>query len=193
VFIPTHMTLDPLLAREGYAPGTENLPDAYKLPLMPFIPHFVASPMIGTAQAAYDDFVARLDTVVSNYNRSRLAEHASVQTKLAEAGVLVDTARLLVRENWREAHRFVAEGARPALADRVRWRRDATHAAACCVRAVDIIHAVRGASANRLDDDLQRQFRDIHAAAHQIHLSWDINGAEFGRVTLGLPPSNPAL
>ena len=193
VFVPEHMVLDPLHSREGYTPGTEDLADAYKFPLIPFIPHLVAAPMIGIAQAAYDDYVAFLAGQTSIYNRSRVGEHVTVQLKVAEAGLLVDTARLLVRENWVECHRLIAERRRPVLIDRARWRRDAAHAASCAVRAVDLLHAVRGATANYLTADLQRQFRDIHAAAHQIHLSWDINGAEFGRIAAGLPATNAIL
>ena len=193
VFIAEHMVFDPLYSREGYTPGTEDLADAYKFPLIPFIPHLVAAPMIGIAQAAYDDYVAFLAEQTSVYNRSKVGEHVTVQLKVAEAGLLVDTARLLVRENWMECHRLIAEQRRPALVDRARWRRDASHAASCAVRAVDLLHAVRGATANYLTADLQRQFRDIHAAAHQIHLSWDINGAEFGRIAVGLPATNAIL
>ena len=79
------------------------------------------------------------------------------------------------------------------LIDRARWRRNGAYAAGCCVRAVDLIHSLCGARANYLDHDLQRQHRDIHAAAHQIHLSWDINGAEFGRIAAGLKPTNALL
>ena len=52
---------------------------------------------------------------------------------------------------------------------------------------------VCGARANYLASDLQRQHRDVHAAAHQIHLSWEINGAEFGRIAAGLKPTNALL
>lgn len=194
LFVPAHMIFDPADAREGFAPNTEGTPGAaYRLPLIPFIPHLIDGPMIGIAQGAYDDFVERLRSQVSTYNRSRVADHVTVQLKLAEAGVLIDSARLLVRDNWTEAHRMVEAGERPPLADRARWRRDASHAAAATVRAVDLIYGVSGASANFLTNELQRRFRDIHAAAAQIHLSWDINGPEFGRIAVGLPATNPNL
>lgn len=194
LFVPDHMVYDPMDAREGFSPGTETMDgDAYRLPVVPLIPHLVAGPIIGAALGAYEDFVAGLKTQVSSYNRGRVAEHTTVQLKIAEAGVLIDGARLLVRDNWQEAHRLVAAGRRPSLEDRARWRRDAAHAAAACVRAVDLIHGVTGASANFLANELQRRLRDVHAAAHQIHLSWDINGPEFGRVAVGLPPANPGL
>lgn len=194
LFVPHHMVFDPALAREGYTPTVLSIPgDAYRLPLLPFIGHLVAGPMLGIARGAYEDFLEKMRSQVSVYNRSRIADHTTVQMKIAEAGVLIDTARLLLCENIREAHAFVAAGERPALLDRARWRRDATHAAGVCVRAVDLLYGMSGATANYLDSELQRRFRDIHAAAAQIHLSWDINGPEFGRVAVGLPAANPIL
>ena len=194
LFVPEYMVFDPAVAREGYAPGTEAIDgDAYRLPIIPFIPHLVVGPMIGIARGAYEDFIEKLQSQTSIYNRSRLAEHTTIQLKIAEAGVLIDIARLLVRENWQQAHRYVENRDRPSVEDRARWRRDATYAAGCCVRAVDLIHGVTGATANYLDNMLQLRHRDVHAAAHQIHLSWDINGPEFGRIAAGLPPTNPNL
>ena len=193
LFLPEHMVLDMAPSQEGYPPETDGMSDAYRLPLLPLIPHLVAAPMIGTAQAAYDDYAAYLRDQVSTYNRSRVAEHVTVQLKLAEAAQMVDIARLLVREDWQEAQRLIARGARLPLLDRARWRRNGAYAAGCCVKAVDLIHSVCGARANYLDNDLQRQHRDVHAAKHQIHLSWEIAGAEFGRVAAGLPPNNALL
>ena len=193
LFLPDHMVLDLAPSQEGYPPETEGMSDAYRLPLLPLIPHLVAAPMIGTARAAYDDHAAYLRDQVSTVNRSRVAEHVTVQLKLAEAAQMVDVARLLVREDWMEAQRLIASGAPLPLIDRARWRRNGAYAAGCCVKAVDLIHSLCGARANYLDSALQRQHRDVHAAAHQIHLSWDINGAEFGRIAAGLKPTNALL
>ena len=193
VFVPDHMVLDLAPAQEGYPPETEGMSDAYRLPLLPLIPHLVAAPMIGCAQAAYDDFAGYLREQVSTYNRSRVAEHVTVQLKLAEAAQLVEIARLLVREDCLEAQALIARGAALPLLDRARWRRNGAWAAGCCVKAVDLVHSACGARANYLASDLQRQHRDVHAAAHQIHLSWEINGAEFGRIAAGLAPGNALL
>jgi 3-hydroxy-9,10-secoandrosta-1,3,5(10)-triene-9,17-dione monooxygenase len=194
LFVPAHMVFDPFEAREGFAPNALSLAgDAYRLPLFPFIPHLVAGPIVGIACGAYEDFIEKLQSQTSVYNRSRLADHTTIQMKVAEAGVLIDTARMLLRENFREAHAQVAAGQRSSVLDRARWRRDATHAAAVSVRAIDLLYGVSGATANYLDNDLQRRFRDAHAAAAQIHLSWDINAPEFGRVAIGAAPANPML
>ena len=93
LFLPEHMVLDMAPSQEGYPPETEGMSGAYRLPLLPLIPHLVAAPMIGTAQAAYDDYAAYLRDQVSTYNRSRVAEHVTVQLKLAEAAQMVDIAR----------------------------------------------------------------------------------------------------
>ena len=148
---------------------------------------------IGIAIGAFEDFVAKLRSQTSIFNRSKLADHTTIQLKVAEAGVLTDTARLLVRENWREAQNLVANKKRPSIEDRARWRRDAAYVSKCCVKVVDIIHGVSGANANHRDNFLQLRHRDVHAAAHQIHLSWDINGPEYGRAASGLPVTSPLL
>ena len=107
LFVPEYRVLNPAITREGYTPGTENLVgDAYRLPLFPFIPHLNTGPIIGIAIGAYEDFINKLHSQTSVYNRSRLAEHTTIQLKIAEAGVLIDTAKLLIRENWMEAHEF---------------------------------------------------------------------------------------
>ena len=194
LFVPTHMVLDPRDARGGPTPGSETTPGAvFQLPVVALIPHLIGGPILGIARGAYEDYVAALRTQESIYNRSRIAEHTTVQLKVAEAGVLIQSARLLIRDNVAEANRFAEAGEPPTVADRARWRRDATYAVGNCVRAVDLIYAVSGGTALYLDNEIQRRFRDIHAAAAQIHLSWDINGPEFGRIEGGLAPLNPNL
>ena len=53
--------------------------------------------------------------------------------------------------------------------------------------------SVIGAARNFLSNPFRRRFRDIHAAGSQIQVIFDINGAEFGRVELGLDPVNKAV
>ena len=167
--------------------------DAYRLPLLPLIPHLVAAPMIGGGPGRLRRLCRFSQRQVSTYNRSRVAEQLTVQLKVAEAAQMVDIAQLLVRQDCLEAEASSPGGERLPLIDRARWRRNGAYAAQCCVRAVDLIHGVCGARANYLDNALQRQHRDVHAAKHQIHLSWEINGAEFGRVAAGLKPNNALL
>ena len=57
-----------------------------------------------------------------------------------------------------------------------------------CTRAVDALFRATGGGAIYARNPLQRMFRDIHAANAHYVLNWDINGAMFGRVLLGLSP-----
>ena len=73
----------------------------------------------------------------------------------------------------------------------MRWRRDAAHTAAMSAEAPDRLYRTCGGSANLNTTPLQRQFRDLHAGLGHIGVSWDVNGAGFGRVAPGLPSDNP--
>ena len=110
--------------------------------------------------------------------------------KVAEAGVLKQSARALALDNIREAEHIVSNRIQPDVVTKVRWRRDGAYAAQNCVKAVQLLQSIIGAAGNFLSNPFQRRFRDIPAAGSQIQVIFDINGAEFGRVELGLEPAN---
>ena len=165
----------------------------YQLPVLGLFPHILLGPMIGIAQGAYDDYVGEIRDRVSTYNSSKLAEHVQVQMKVAEAATLIQAARLLGHDNIREAERVAESGRVPTVAEKIRWRRDGAFAAQNCVKAVQLLQSAIGAAGNYLSHPFQRRSRDIHAAASQVQVNFDINGAEFGRVELGLDPINKAV
>lgn len=194
VFVPWYMALSCLDIRGGPTPGSAVNPgELYRLSVLGLFPHILAGPMTGMAEGAFDDYVGGLRDAISTYNSSRVAEHTTIQMKIAEAGALIQASKLLLRENCAEGHRMAAAGEVPSLEDKTRWRRDAAHAAGNAVKAMDLIYGMAGASANYLTSPLQRRFRDIHAAAHQIQVIWDINAPEYGRAVLGLPLENKNL
>ena len=194
VFVAEHMTLLPHEARGGPTPGSGHVPGLlYQLPVLGLFPHILLGPMIGIAQGAYDDYVGEIRDRVSTYNASRLAEHVQVQMKVAEAASLIQAARLLGHDNIREAERIAGSGRIPTVAEKIRWRRDGAFAAQNCVKAVQLLQSAIGAAGNYLSHPFQRRFRDMHAAASQVQVNFDINGAEFGRVELGLDPINKAI
>ncbi|MFJ4624414.1 hypothetical protein [Streptomyces sp. NPDC088812] len=74
-----------------------------------------------------------------------VAEAPSHQANVAEAAVLVDTARLHLRRAADEVDTQARAGRRPALADRARLRMDAPHSARCAHRAVSLLLDTAGA------------------------------------------------
>jgi alkylation response protein AidB-like acyl-CoA dehydrogenase len=191
LFVPDYMTMPARDTRGGPHQGSgASDADVYKLPVLGLFAHFLAYPVLGIAQGAYDDYVETLREQVSIYSNTRVGDHITIQLKIAEAGALIDTGRSIMRESGIEAHRMTAAGETPSVAHKTRWRRDAAYAAKGCVRALDLVFEACGGTAIYLDNELQRRFRDIHAAAAQIQIVFDINGPEFSRVALGLEPLN---
>ena len=82
-------------------------------------------------------------------------------------------------------------GVVPSIEQRARYRRDGAYAASLCTKAVDLLFAATGGAAIYQRNPIQRAFRDVHAANAHYHLNWDVNGAIYGRVALGLPPDAP--
>ena len=194
LFVHDYMTLEPRETRGGSTPGTPHVPGLlYQLPVLGIFPHFLVGPMVGIAQGAYDDYVGEIRERVSTHNASKLAEHTQVQVKVAEAGALIQAARLLSHANIREAEQIAQSGRQPSVEEKVCWRRDGAYAAQNCVKSIQLLQSVIGAAGNYLSNPFQRRFRDLHAAAGQIQVNFDINGAEFGRVALGLEPVNKAI
>lgn len=194
IHVPDCMTLEPVQTRGGPTPGTPHSPGLlYQLPVLGLFPHILLGPMIGIAQGAWDDYVAEIRERVSTYNAARLAGHTQIQMKVAEAGALIQAARLLAHDNIREAERIAETGRLPTVEEKVRWRRDGAWAAQNCVKSVQILQSAIGAAGNYLSNPFQRRFRDMHAAAGQVQVNFDINGAEYGRVALGLEPVNKAV
>jgi len=194
VYVADYMTLEPKETRGGPTPGTPHVPGlVYQLPVLGLFPHILVGPMVGIARGAYDDYVGEIRDRRSTANAAKLAEHTQIQMKVAEADALIKAARVLALDNIHEAERIVATGIQPDVITKVRWRRDGAYAAQNCVKAVQLLQSVIGAAGNFLSNPFQRRFRDIHAAGSQNQVIFDINGAKFCRVELGLDPVNKAI
>jgi 3-hydroxy-9,10-secoandrosta-1,3,5(10)-triene-9,17-dione monooxygenase len=191
VFVAEPMMLRAGDVRGGPTPGAAANPGAvFRLPVLALFPHIVAAPALGMAMGAYEHFIEAGRSAQSTYNRSRLAEHTTLHLKVAEAGALIAAARFLLRDNCAEAHAVYDAGGDASEEQKHRWRRDGTYAGKLAAQAVDILYGVTGGRGLFRANPIQRHFRDVHAANAHIGLSWDINGAEYGRVALGLP-GNP--
>jgi 3-hydroxy-9,10-secoandrosta-1,3,5(10)-triene-9,17-dione monooxygenase len=187
VFVAEPRVLRARDVRGGPTPGAAVNPAAvFRLPVLALFPHIVAAPALGMAAGAYEYFVETNRTAQSAYNKSRLAEHTTVHLKAAEAGVLIAAARHLLRDNCVEAHAIYDSGGAATEEQKHRWRRDGTYAGRLAAQAVDILYGVTGGRGLFRSNPIQRHFRDVHAACAHIGLAWDINGAEYGRVALGL-------
>jgi 3-hydroxy-9,10-secoandrosta-1,3,5(10)-triene-9,17-dione monooxygenase len=158
------------------------------LPAISLFAFCIAGVSLGIAQGAVEYFVETMRTRTSYYTGRTLADFVTVQGHLAEAAAITDAARAVMLGDCDEATRIVGEGQVPSLERRARYRRDGAYAATMCTKAVDVLFQATGGGAIYARNPLQRAFRDVHAANAHYVLNWDINGAMYGRVALGLSP-----
>jgi 3-hydroxy-9,10-secoandrosta-1,3,5(10)-triene-9,17-dione monooxygenase len=187
VFVPEHRALAARLLTGTGAPGSADNPSPlYRLPLVSLFAFIIASTPLGIAQGALEHYVAATRSRAGSYTGQRLAELTTIQLRIAEAGALIDAAEALMLKDCREAMRLAGEGIDPPLEQKARWRRDGAFAATLCTKAVDLLFTASGGAGIYETNPMQRAFRDIHAANAHFALSWDPNGATYGRVALGL-------
>ncbi len=188
VFVPDYRSLAVDQISGGPNPGSAVNPSVlYQLPAISLFAFCIAGVSLGIAQGAIEHFTTTTRTRLSNYSGRNIADFNTVQVHVAEAAALADAARAIMLGDCDEATRIVGEGTSPVLEQRARYRRDGAFAASLCTKAVDVLFTATGGGAIYARHPLQRAFRDVHAANAHYVLNWDINGAMYGRVALGLP------
>ncbi len=189
VFVPDYRTIAVGQITGGPNPGSAVNPAVlYQLPAVSLFAFCIAGVSLGIAQGAIDYFTETMRTRTSYYTGRSLADFVTLQIHLAEATAMTDAARAVVLGDCDEATRLVSEHRMPTLDQRARYRRDGAYAATLCTKAVDVLFGATGGGAIYARNPLQRAFRDVHAANAHYVLNWDINGAMYGRVALGLSP-----
>jgi len=189
VFVPEYRSVAVREITGGPNPGSAVNPSVlYQLPAISLFAFCIAGVSLGIAQGAIEYFVETMRTRTSYYTGRSLADFVTVQVHLAEAAAIADAARAVLLGDCDEATRIVGEGQIPSLDHRARYRRDGAYAATLCTKAVDVLFQATGGGAIYARNPLQRAFRDVHAANAHYVLNWDINGAMYGRVALGLSP-----
>ncbi|MBV9015937.1 MAG: acyl-CoA dehydrogenase [Alphaproteobacteria bacterium] len=189
VFVPEYRTVAVKEITGGPNPGSAVNPSVlYQLPAISLFPFCIGGVSLGIAQGAIEYFTQTTKTRTSYYTGRNLADFVTLQIHLGEAGAIVDAARAVMLSDCEEATRLVGEGVVPSLDHRARYRRDGAYAATLCTKAVDLLFQATGGGAIYARNPLQRAFRDAHAANAHYVLNWDINGAMYGRVALGLSP-----
>ena len=184
VFVPENHTLALADIREGKTPGAKLHPyPIYRAPWISYASLTFATPMLGAAQGAYEEFREWTKSRKAGRGGGALAELASVQVRMARAAADLDAAELLLRRVVDTAQAPVP----PSLALRARAMRDTSRAAEFCVGVIDSLMAMSGTAGFASSHPIQRAWRDIHFAAMHVALNPEQNFSHFGRVEFGLP------
>jgi len=188
-FVPEHRSL----AAEVFAGGLDvpggkvHANPSYRLPTFATFGFFLASVPLGAARGALEQFVAAARTRAGTYTGTRLAELTPLQIRIGEAAACIDLAETQLRADLVELIGLVESGVPPSVDAKLRWKRNLAFEVQLTVRAVDTLMAASGAGGLYATLPLQRLFRDVHAAAAHIALTWDVQAAAYGQHTLGLP------
>src|SRR5437867_11341687 len=195
VFVPEHRALSMYLARGGTEyPGFRANPNPlYRVPLSALGSHCLAGAGVGNAQAALDLTIEAIKERSTSYTAMRMRDFQAVQLRVARAGVMVDTARLVIRADCLEADRIAREPRVPTIEEKLRFKRNVAYAMELCTEAVDTLHALAGANGIYDRYPIQRLFRDQHALAAHIGFSWDAQGGPWALVAMGGEFGSPTL
>jgi 3-hydroxy-9,10-secoandrosta-1,3,5(10)-triene-9,17-dione monooxygenase len=194
LFVPEHRSLSAWRLDGKPHPGSSVNPGTlFRQPMLALGPFVLTGMLLGCARGAYDLVVGAARSRNATNTGIAMNSMQAVQLKVAEASALLDTAQLVMREGCRHAWEAGERGAEPSLDDKLRYRRDGAFAAQMCLKAIDIVMNVAGSSGIYLRSDVQRLFRDAHAAAAHVMFSFDLQGTMYGQHALGYQGSKPML
>lgn len=182
-----HVPVDRFVSFEQIADGARRRTGEPRV----MFPQSINLPLVGTgigiAQAVLDDVVR----AVSGGKRSVSPLHGLAadvpahQTAVADAAILIDSARLHAFRAADELDVAAARGLRPDIEARARLRTDGSHAMGCARQAVSLLLDVAGSSSFAASSSLQRLWRDIETASRHAALSLQTSREIYGRVLVG--------
>jgi len=156
----------------------------YRTPLMVVLGFAAATPILGAAQLAVDEF-SRQTKSKREKNQLRAGgsvEPFDVSPVIGEAALKIESAELLMRRVLED----VMEKRNTASNDeRSEWMSRLAHAAYICKEAVMQISAETGASGGLLNNPVQRAVRDISIAANHVVFAKHARYGDFGRLRIG--------
>ena len=184
-FVPAHRILDKKAADEGNAPGAKlYAAPCFHLPRGgPSIASFAAV-TVGIAEGCLEEYY--------NYTRPRksrgtpVAALAGTQITAATAAAEIEAAVRMYLGVLREAMGILERGEPFTKDHQVQGKRNMAYAAMLSIHAVQRLYNDAGGRVLYADNELQRKFRDAHAAAAHHSLNWHTAAEEYGRHVLGV-------
>jgi len=181
-FVPSGLVLKMSDLRDGKTPGSAIYRDAiFRTPYSYFAPIAVATPMLGAAQGAYEQFRKWAKTPKAHDGPS-VAAKTSVQVRIARAAADLDAADLLMRR----AVNVTSAPEHYSPKHLARSLRDFARVSELTVSVIDTLLALGGTAAFNTSHPLQRAWRDIHFMSAHSAVNTEKNFAAFGHMEFGL-------
>jgi alkylation response protein AidB-like acyl-CoA dehydrogenase len=192
-FVPTHRVVPVPDLLAGTAPGASVHDDPlYRQSMLATIPFTLVAPILGVAEGALADFVDMVKVrttrgAVAGGN-NRMADYATIQSRVAEATGSIDAARLMIFDSLAKAAAAANEGRPGDLDMRLRGRLSQSFCMRLLVQAVDALFLASGGQGIFTNKPIQRAWRDAHAGAVHVSMNWDAVSTMYGQYALGLDP-----
>ncbi|WP_405395158.1 acyl-CoA dehydrogenase family protein [Streptomyces gougerotii] len=184
--IEYHKVVDGSLAAEA---GLTN--PAYRLPFSAAFPLGITAALIGMCEGALAHHLAHQRGRVQITGQA-VRDDPYVMYAVGDAAAEIAASRAALLQNVSEVYDMVAAGQEVSFERRAVGRRVQAAAAWRAARAVDEIVARSGGNAMRLDNPIQRFWRDVHMGlAHAIHVPGPVFHAS-ALTEIGVePPTGP--
>ena len=193
VFVPAHRVVMVADLLAGTTPGASvHSNPLYRQSMLSSLPFALVAPVLGMAEGALVDFVdmAKVRTTrgaVAGGN-NRMAEFATVQSRVAEAAGSIEAARLTIHHALEKAQIAGEAGEQAGLDVRLENRLAQAFSVKLLVQAVDALFAASGGQSIFTGKPIQRAWRDAHAAGVHVSMNWDAVSTMYGQHALGLDP-----
>ncbi|WP_280491501.1 acyl-CoA dehydrogenase family protein [Nocardia asiatica] len=189
-FIPSYRVMDSAKVIDGTAAKEYGVTETlYRMPWSTMFPLGITSATIGICEGVLAAGIA--------YQRNRVGATGTVVKDdpyvlhaLGESASEIDAARQQLLANVDRIYDMVDRGEEIDFETRAKVRRDQARAAWRAVRAADEVFDRAGGNALRMDNPLQRFWRDAHAGLHHaIHVtSTTYHAAALASLGVEVPP-----
>lgn len=183
VFVPDHRILRDSDADAGTGPGSlAHAAPVFKMPRGGITSTGFAAVAVGIAEGFLDEYVRYTRERTSR--GTRVASLMGTEIAVGIASAEIASAALVYLQPAREAMALLEAGRRIDAELRLRAKRDSGFAAQLCLAAVTRLFNAAGGRALSTASPMQRQFRDLVAAAGHHSIVWDTVTSEYGRLLL---------
>ncbi len=162
----------------------------HRVPVWDWMGWTIAPALLGSAYAALDAMVERLETR-TNLLQEKLADTQSVQLRISDVAARLDAAETLLLRDVAEAAEAYGGRKAPTVLKRAAWRRNQAFCARLLLEAVESLLYRGGAHGTRDDDPVQRAYRDVGAGVTHVGSDWDVWGRLYGKALLGQAIATP--
>ncbi len=188
-FVPAYRTHEMALSATMTEPGRGVFSSrSYGYSFGMVFAYCLSSVALGMAEGALRLFVGQMQQRLDALDGAPAINDPFVRQRLAEADSIVRGLRHRFGANFDELDAAIASGQPLPIDLRVRNKWEAQTIAKDAMRAIEMLFKASGGRGVRLENPMQRFFRDVHTASNHAFLNADKGSLNAGGVLMGAAP-----